>query len=535
MLDLNPASIDETLGFEEWDESESIRCDMEHYHNWYDTYEDEDDRLVKIDWNWNGKIDEDRQTTADILSSRLPFAAGGIKTSWIKRVIIEEPLLYGPQLVNHGGELYLFRVPEQTGIIHYDLWNELAGCDIRDLGPDGQGGQIDQHPCGWWSAEGVIDRPTGIGSEMSIVSTEDDMGHSLYLFFLNENGHLCLIKKPGVANPGYAEWSGPFCDQSHVLYGPPEAIQVGDDILILSIGEEIGPFSGDREVVSATIENFYTSWSSPSAWVWSTVLYESEDNPGTQMALSSKTTPAAIYDHMLDKLVAVGTDSFGGMFVSTQAPNAGSTWTLLDNEVRWLDRPNGAYRSRKMHSRPALAWGPKAGSTEWQLWYTKDLPGSTYQNFRRIRTSFEKAEAGEEKRHVFSIESDVTEPVVRAAEESNISLVYHNGILRAAVAYDAWDQDDPNYHTPGYIFLPLADGIFMAALRDVNDVALIGQNMGATLAPPGFELFCGMTAEELEEMEVKNNLPPGVLVDIERDCDATPQEEVVYCTGPPTP
>jgi len=84
----------------------------------------------------------------------------------------------------------------------------------------------------------------------------------------------------------------------------------------------------------------------------------------------------------------------------------------------------------------------------------------------------------------------------------NVSLAFYRGKLRAALAYDTWSD-----HFDGCAFLPLADGVFKAALKDVNDLEVFRNNMHTSLTQMWHRwLFDGMTEAQLQQMESANHV-----------------------------
>jgi hypothetical protein len=87
-------------------------------------------------------------------------------------------------------------------------------------------------------------------------------------------------------------------------------------------------------------------------------------------------------------------------------------------------------------------------------------------------------------------------------EARNVSLAIYRGKLRAAAAFDSWPDREP-----GFAFLPLADGVFKAALRDVNDceVFRLGMPNGLTRLWTA-EIFHGMPEEAFTAVEAANRV-----------------------------
>jgi len=71
------------------------------------------------------------------------------------------------------------------------------------------------------------------------------------------------------------------------------------------------------------------------------------------------------------------------------------------------------------------------------------------------------------------------------------------------MAFDQpWEYKTDHFKGPGYMFLPLADGIFEAQLKDFNDVQYIGEHMDDTIGP----LFYGMSYSERLAIAQANHL-----------------------------
>jgi len=86
----------------------------------------------------------------------------------------------------------------------------------------------------------------------------------------------------------------------------------------------------------------------------------------------------------------------------------------------------------------------------------------------------------------------------------------YRGKLRGALAFDAW-EDDPEIGgdevPPGWVFLPVADGIFEAALKDVNDLEVFREHMATSLTRYSRRLlFDGMTEAQIQQIEEANHV-----------------------------
>ena len=174
---------------------------------------------------------------------------------------------------------------------------------------------------------------------------------------------------------------------------------------------------------------------------------------------------------------------------------------------RFLDHPGGIAKEKLTDHRPALAVGVlPTGTRKWTLWYHLKIEpdGPTFPNtYFCLTSSHEIPIEGGSKVNVFSRSKMVKEyPYPTATNNKNVSLAFYREKLRASIAYDNYAVNDP-----GYILLPLADGIFHARLKDVNDVGIIADRMASSTTPGGHRmLFDGMTDTQLEEIEEANHV-----------------------------
>lgn len=116
-----------------------------------------------------------------------------------------------------------------------------------------------------------------------------------------------------------------------------------------------------------------------------------------------------------------------------------------------------------------------------------------------MNRSFENQNHGD---NAFSIRKTAAPLDLFSIDVKNVSLAVYRGKLRAAVAYDSWRGGDK---TPGWAFMPLADGIFHASLRDLNDVEKIAEKMSTSARGQG--LFWRMNAAEKSTVFQANNMP----------------------------
>jgi hypothetical protein len=506
---INPAAIDERVLFFESAGRAGPKVEFEHKPNWYFAHDwsGTQPRLFQVDWDRNGIIDE-APTKSQIL---IP---DGLNPASIKSITVEEALDFGPQLVSFGLYLYLFYVPAGSQQIMYRIWHEEPGCDPEDIGPDGERGPIDTTPrCGSLSGESIAVTGSDISSNLSAVVAPANHLGAVFLFYLDTTNRLCASRMASSA------WEGPLCQDVGFTVGPPEAVVFGDMIRVFGLSA--------GKVAVVTIDP--TRWD-PLPWAVD-IAQVSADGGAHFEDMTSDVTPAITIDPEDQRLLGiVASRPFPGIAPVMQLLRGFSYDTFLQfeylpNEKHWLDHPRGRPSDYQTDYRPAfvaLAAGT-SGRSQWTVWRHSNDPRMPALSFYSISSSFEPPPGESTPRKLFSRPS--LGPLLFSERNRNVSLAVYKGKLRAAVPFED-EQGNPQ----GFVFLPLADGVFRAGLRDINDVQIIGSRMASTLSPAGFELFCDMTPGELLEIARANRLPPGTLG--YRACVSIPPEGSQQCPPP---
>jgi hypothetical protein len=107
---------------------------------------------------------------------------------------------------------------------------------------------------------------------------------------------------------------------------------------------------------------------------------------------------------------------------------------------------------------------------------------------------------------VFPRTTGSPEWIVMSKEARNVSMAVNQGKLRGAAAYDHGAWDGCADACTGWLFSPLADGIFHARLEDTNDLAVIARDMAAAVVACG--LFHSMSGSEFDAVLEANPIPP---------------------------
>ncbi|HUS84509.1 MAG TPA: hypothetical protein VMX56_05160, partial [Anaerolineales bacterium] len=507
---VNPAEIDENVL---WYNSYFTRFALENFKSWYWTFSLLPDLPPwVIDWNRNLAFDT-VPTKADVLVDG--------SANFIHQ-IFEEPLRFGPQIASYQGELLFFMVNEDSNIITYRTYHEDPSCDAEDVGVRGQRQPwpYEQHHCGTWlpGLQEII-LTTGIASNMSIVPL-DVIGATgdLLLFYTNSDGDLCVLR--GSGNAVDLLWEGPNCLDAG-FFGPPEAIFYKGGVYIFGIGQWAADELGEVKVIYLDPDQ----WDDPARW---DVLPLAICHPGEDCdVFLSRTTPAIALDPGLDAEFNTDDDSLIGVSTNTNHQMrlfSGPIWRWVfftfdwvsgyqdyehPDAGHWLDHPKGNLGD--LHAtdlRPTLAIErPVTGQpARWTLWFQADRPNPDFAApYVRITSSVEPSVGT-----VFSRFSLGTEEKVVASDSRNVSIAFYREKLRAAVSYDhPWDYGinaslPDDHHEPGYVFLPVADGIFKAQLRDSNDAAFLAKYMNIVSDPSS--LFVGMSDWEYQYVMAANHM-----------------------------
>lgn len=470
----------------------NVRFDLENGAGYYSIFQWDSELLV--DWDRSGTWED--TTRADPLLG---------ESAWFKYSIAESPLRFGPQLVAHDGFLYAFQVRETASLISYQRYFE-TGCDPEDVGDLGQSALpgIHEPNCGQWFGPQVIVKDTDVATDMSAVSTSIMGQSALLLMYVDSSNRLCVL-----AMDSSRTWDGPACGAGG-LSGPPEAVEYAGGIMIFGIGETDPYGEGRVKVVYFNP----AQWSDVTAWTsWDVNVWDGE----IWRPLRSRTTPGVAVDpqsRLLLGITTTGNQIHRMELFQSIVPDF--TWfEKLDNGQYWLPNPKD-YSKRyedgeiyKTDYRPALAIDHLAcGLAHWSVWVHGDTtevpPGQDpiANTYWRLTSSIEDPGNSGNPHPAFSLLSDAAP--ASSARVKNVSLALYHGKLRAAVAFDQKYRDELQVENgPGWMFLPLADGIFHARLMDFNDVEYIGRHMAYTIGP----LFFGMDQVQRAIVINENHLP----------------------------
>jgi len=433
-----------------------------------------------LDWNRNGIIQPGTTVKADVLIN---------ESAVFKFWEFDEDIRYGPQLVAKEDVLYVFFVREDSNGIRYRMYSESADCDPEQIGPGGQDNlpANNRPPCGDWTGEIEISQEVNIASHFSAVN--NSATGLIDIFFIDADNRLCVISG---SDPN---WGVPSCEDVG-LWSNPEAVYLTDKILVFGLGEPEGDLYRVYVVeIPASDPEDTSEW-----YKWPTALR----SEGEWDNFKSLFAPAVAVDPAEGKL--------WGIYVVWANPSEAAPWqhemrmftnswggyALFEEVARetvWLNRPledeiYGPPRLEKRYtdSKPALAVETlPSGMPRWTLWFHGDTENEDDTNgFYRMVSSVVRA--GDEAWPAFShitLGSSNFGYDVDATRHSGFDIEFYKGKLRAVISYDVGRGDDLK---KGYIFFPLADGIFHARLKDVNDVEIIRENMASSLGP----LFFGM-------------------------------------------
>ncbi len=508
---VNPAEIDENVF---WYNPYFTRFELENFKSWYWTFSLLPDLPPwVIDWNRNLAFDT-VPTKADVLVDG---------SAYFIHQIFEEPLRFGPQISSYQDVLLVFMVSEGSNIITYRTYHEDSSCDAEDVGLRGQmwPWPFEQHHCGTWlpGLQEIGIHHEHIASNMSIVPL-DVVGATdgLLLFYTNSDGDLCVLR--GSGNAVDLLWEGPTCLDAG-FFGPPEAIFYKGGVYIFGIGQWDADELGEVKVIYLDQDQ----WDDPASW---DVLPIMICRPGEDCELFlSRTTPAVAVDPGSDALFNSDDDTLLGI-----ATNAGHEMKLFTGPVwrwifftfdwltddpdplhpdrrHWLDHPRGnpgAIQTTDLKPALFIERTDPAADARWSLWFQANRwnPDDAVPYLRA--TSSVEPSVGT----VFSRLSHGPEEKVVASDSRNVSIAFYREKLRAAVSYDhPWDYGidfnlPDDHHEPGYVFLPVADGIFKAQLRDSNDAAFMAEHMHVVSNP--LFLFVGMSDWEYQYVMDANHM-----------------------------
>jgi len=460
--------------------------------------------FVYVDLDRNQRIDFASPRKFDIIPE-IVFEAEGATSSWLNYVLFEEALDYGPQLVEYLGSLFSFTVPAGTGTIYYRFYQE-PDCDPEYFycSSDDDNPLCDpihtESRCGIWASHTYVPLDTDIASDMSVVAPRSEPAQGdIFLFYMDSESRLCVLKS---TDPYQAWWQGPACRDFSVV-GPPEAVEWGDTILVYATEPREHGSTAPVVVVQIPVE----SWQDTGSWVSSQAVLHYPN--GSVASLRSSVTPAAAFDEVEQRLYLVTADSWYVMHLAKNQAEEVDAFLWQEDSKYWRKAPlSSEYGSQWTDYRPAFRVeraDDTARGARWQLWFHGDgrFPG-VEKNYWRSTSTFE--EHGD---NAFTFTRMATMPKLRAREVRNVSLAIFAGKLRAAVAFDAWEEDpevEGDEVGPGWVFLPVADGVFHGTVRDTNDVEIIGRKMNTTCRGKG--LFWGMTGSERNAVFEANHMDP---------------------------
>ena len=491
IYELNPAGIDESQPFpyiaNNVDTAHDFRQAPGYYEIWFstDTY---GRPVIMVDWDRSGAgTGADSGTKANVLYNLNPLE---------KMLVNPDPqnltLRYGPQIGVLDDTIHVFYKYSESPYVHYNTWRQHDHCEIEDLSDDG---------CTQWeSSYDVINIPVDMFSEMSAVSTN----HAIYPFFLfyqDSTGSLCALyqRLVSIPTPRYI-WSGPIC-QDHDLFGYPEATTYNGKLVVFGVEQpQSGEVLGRVKIIEVGLENLDDYWVENYAET-------STEGGASWKQLLSKNAPALAVDPVDGSLLGIGTDENDQMFIFRTPYYDHEIHQFFRSEEGregnfWLNHHRGEKLRRKQLYRPALAIERlPSGTPRWTLWYfiapSPEIPTGYYSV---LTSSCEATDCSDGGTIAFSREDYVLE--IGTVSLKNVSLANYKGKIRAAAAYDSWSA-----HHDGFVFLPIADGIFQAALKDVNDLEVFREKMPQSLTRIlTRKLFHGMSDSELEEIERANHV-----------------------------
>ncbi len=505
---------------------------------WYGILEGREDpnqidpSWVMVDWDRSGSFGG--STRADALhysySQKIRVEFDSTDTDFA------ESLRFGPQMIEHGNVLCLFYVPREQNIIRYNQWYEGVFCDPDDVGDIG--GELGDIP--WQSDPGLKpycgymlgtnpanDVNVDIKTQMSAVTIPGCELCGIDVFYLNSQHKLCVVSKTFIAvDPLLPNWCGPNCSD-YTFNGPPEAVYFNEHYLVFDIEEpESGSYTDMGHVKVVVIDPINVTQTD----TWSIYQLEVTDEYQQTRDLESMTTPAVAVDPGIDSIYGNEDDSLLGVYTNEDNvmeifkgdidPTDYYHYEKLAHEQHWFGHPLGVEKSYKTYNRPALfVERPAFGGPKWTLWfYQQSEPNglAVAKGYYRLTSSFAYQD-GTEGITSFSLQNMVN-GLSLCDNMRNVSLASYKGKMRAAYSYDRYLK-----HTEGFIFCPLADGIFRTSLRDVNDLEIIGDKMAESTVMIDKSLFEGITEGDLREIERLNHVN---LINIKRLGDPESQTYV---------
>ncbi|HOX42352.1 MAG TPA: hypothetical protein PK668_02080 [Myxococcota bacterium] len=505
---IDPAAIDEGDPWQDvpsW--SSTTAFDLSHGVTgwgpfpWYDLfrwiYPGHRHASLWFDWDRDGdiEIDPGSWTKADVLVA---------ESSAFKLWEFDRALDSGPQLVEYDGSLHVLYVRESRSEISYRIYSEGDDCDPEYIGDVGQPGLPESHQplCGDWSSE--YDIPVSLSTEGDLSALHNPSTGLIDIYYRDDARRLCVLSGAG------SSWSLPACAAAG-LSSAPSAVASGDRILVFGLGETdpntgLGPVK--MVVLSAADPADTSQW---LTWPLQEQIFDEGSEEWYWTGLTSIAPPAMAVDPGDGSLVGITITPEHAMHAIQSLGDTFLYYQRLRDDLTWLDRPvivEGTNRfSSYSDRRPAFAVERLPdGQPRWHLWLHGDTEGPGEGTpFLRMHSSIVHDEAG--YRPIFSTISEATPDGVRqvkATRKSGVSLASYKGKLRAAIGFDVGRGDAELYQ--GFMFFPLADGVFHAHLEDHDDVRHIGRSMATTLGP----LFYGMLPEHQAILGLTNHvLVPG--------------------------
>jgi hypothetical protein len=481
LIEIDPSGLDERL---DWHQSDRVKHDLQHHGGWYNIG---GTTPWHVDWDRSYFIEQELRKRDVLL----------LESDWFRHEVHEEALEFGPQLAVYEDVLVLLAVQPGENLVRAWLYHEPDGCDPENVGTSGQ-----THPwpqaqvsCGQWTLQRqpLHLPPLDVASQLSAVTASGQDGlPRLFVFYTDSQGRLCAIA--GDPNDSFS-WEGPVC-RTYGIEGPPEAIAQAGDLLVYVVAQHDEAVAGEVRRVRIDPD----LWRYPPSWDGQPVRLA---NGNQVVPLTSWATPAVAKDPASESLLLVASDDAKQLHLFAAQDDGDDRFEKLRDEDYWRAHPRTNEDTLHVSDvRPALQIeraDPTEHGLRWTLWYSNLKTSADDTPFyRRVISSYEPGTGT-----AFSRTTDSPEWIVMSREARNVSMAVYRGKLRAAVSYDAWLG---GARAPGFMFLPLADGVFSANLKDVNDVEAIARRMASTIT--GHGLFHGMSDEEFGQVLEANRIPP---------------------------
>jgi len=455
----------------------------------------------QVDWDRDGTFGG--AVRAEVLGYHDPFKKHAVYPG--------EFLVAGPQLAGTAAGLYVFWASENTSEIRYRVIQESAGCftTLEDL---------DAPYCGVVAEDASIQVGVGarLDSEMSAAVLERGGQELLFLAYADVNRWLCILQAEPGSGPPATGFRAPVC-RPLGLRGPPETVAYQGKLLVFYPVERDA--AGMFLIRAAIIDP-----ADPGGPAWEErivlVRKDGEDEP-----LRSKQTPGFSVDPGDGSLVGLSVDVFDQLDLVIGSPDLSTGEPILlvaqESDQTWLSRPRGGEQRLFSHHRPAvLAERTTGGQPRYTLWaYRADMtnpegiqvPGRLYQRLATSREGDGCPSGGPDCWTAFTRfeevvghfpESTWQQRYLFSSEVRNASLAIYRGRPRVAAAFDAWAGQ-----APGFVLFPLGGGIFHAALRDVDDCAVLRDRLRFSLNRPSSAwFFHGMPETDRAALEAENRV-----------------------------